>query len=89
MAFLLICLAVAFLIQLLILAETEKGFRILRKLSLAVMELPFVCAMVWYAVTKTSDFVFSWRDSILLLLFAALAAAAGWLAAWAVYKRRG
>ena len=85
MAFLFVCFVVAFLIQLIVLPHTEKP--LLRLLPFIIMELPFIYGMVWYAVTKTSDFVFGWTDSIMFLLYCAIAVPIGCGLAWVVYKK--
>lgn len=85
MAFLAICLGVAFLIQLTVLSHSEK--RLWHLASPCIMCLPFICGMVWYAVTKTSDFVFGWTDSIMFLLYCAIAVLIGCGLAWVVYKK--
>ena len=84
-AFLILCFVMAFILQLMVMAHTEK--RILRLLPLIIMEVPFLYGMIWYAVTKTSDFVFDWTDNIIYLLFAAVAVLIGYGLAWIVYKK--
>ena len=84
MSFTAICMAVSFLIQLAVLAYAEKRFWHL--ISPCIMCLPFICGMAWYAVTKTSDFVFGWTDSIMFLLILVIAVLLGCALAGVVYK---
>ena len=69
MEFLLIVLALSFVIQLLILSVTEQLS--LRLLGAALMELIPVSGMIYYASARPGGLLFGWSGNVVLLLWTA------------------
>lgn len=89
MGFLLICLVLSFVIQLLVLSATERlGLRLL---TAATMELIPVSGMIYYAAAQPGGLLFGWGGNVILLLWTAgavlLGCAGAWLLSW-IKKRK-
>ena len=89
MEFLLIVLALSFVIQLLILSATEQLS--LRLLGAALMEMIPVSGMIYYTVARPDGLLFGWGGNVVLLLWTAgavlLGCAGAWLLSW-IKKRK-
>ena len=87
MEFLLIVLALSFVIQLLVLSATEQLS--LRLLGAALMEMIPVSGMIYY--TGPDGLLFGWGGNVVLLLWTAgavlLGCAGAWLLSW-IKKRK-
>ena len=84
MEFLLIVLALSFVIQLLVLSATEQLS--LRLLGAALMEMIPVSGMIYYTAARPDGLLFGWGGNVVLLLWTAgavlLGCAGAWLLSW-------
>lgn len=89
MEFLLIVLALSFVIQLLVLSATEQLS--LRLLGAALMEMIPVSGMIYYTAARPDGLLFGWGGNVVLLLWTAgsvlLGCAGAWLLSW-IKKRK-
>lgn len=76
MEFLLIVLALSFVIQLLVLSATEQLS--LRLLGAALMEMIPVSGMIYYTAARPDGLLFGWMGMWVLLLWTAGAVLLGW-----------
>ena len=85
MSFLILCAVLAFVFQLFALRVSEKRF--FRVLPFAVMEAFPLGAILYYAIVRPHDFLFSWMVNAVFALYIAAAILLGCAIAWLLSQR--
>ena len=84
MHFFVFCAGLAFVLQIGVLAITERS--LWRWLSLALMEALPAAVVLYYAVERPSSFLFDWKDNVFFGGLMMLSVLAGYALAWILWK---
>ena len=80
MPFLILCAVLAFIVQFFVLRVSLR--RHVRLLAFALLELPALLAVFYYAIVQPRGFLFDWVDNAVFGLYIAGAVLLGCVCAW-------
>lgn len=85
MPFIILCAAVAFIVQLVVLFEVPARCCQLRWASLILLELFPLCGALYYAVRRPGSALLGWEFGAAMCLWIAGAVLSGYFLAWVIY----
>lgn len=86
MAFLILCVSIAFCFEIMVLAATKHRHPMLKWIPVWVMELFPLSGAVYYMVRRPNSFLFGWEANVIFCVWIAAAILLGCLIAALVYQ---